>query len=229
MGNSASDVCFPPIESADESGLLMIGGQLTTDWLLSAYRRGVFPWPVPELFDLIPWWSPDPRAVVELDGLHVSRRLRRRLRRGEFEMTCNRDFAGVIAACAEPRDDEGGTWITPEMIRAYTQLHILGHAHSVEAWHDGQLVGGVYGVAVGGVFAGESMFFRRRDASKAALAHLVAHLRQRGYRLLDVQQWTPHTGRLGAVEIPRRVYLARLRQAVELSVTLGNRLEPVAW
>ena len=171
------------------------------------------------------WWSLDPRAIIELDGLHVSRRLARTLRAGRFEVTCDRDFSGVIRGCAGGPGREGGTWITPRMIRAYRRMFALGHAHSVEAWHEGRLAGGVYGVAIGGLFAAESMFHHVRDASKVALARLVEHLRRRGYRLLDIQQLTPHTARLGATEIPRREYLARLADAVVLPVTFGDRIE----
>jgi leucyl/phenylalanyl-tRNA--protein transferase len=171
------------------------------------------------------WWSPDPRAILPLDGMHISRRLERRLRSGTFETTCNRDFAGVLAGCATGHGRERGTWLTPHMRGAYLDLHERGRAHSVEAWHGGQLAGGVYGVAIGGLFAAESMFYRARDASKVALAALVAHLRRRGYQLLDIQQWTPHTGRLGAVEISRREYLTRLAGIVDLPVTFGELLE----
>jgi leucyl/phenylalanyl-tRNA--protein transferase len=171
------------------------------------------------------WWSPDPRAILPLEGMHISRRLQRRLRSGEFETTTDRDFAGVLAGCATSRGRQRGTWLTPDMRAAYLELHERGHAHSVEAWHAGQLVGGVYGVAIGGLFAAESMFYRLRDASKVALAMLVAHLRQRGYQLLDIQQWTPHTGRLGAVEIPRREYLDRLAAVVDQPVTFGESLD----
>src|SRR5262249_15437209 len=161
-------------------------------------------------------WSPDPRAIFEMDGLHVSRRLTRTIRSGRFCVTLNEDFEGVIRGCAE-RPGEG-TWITSDMIEAYTRLHHLGHAHSVEVWHGGVLAGGVYGIAVGGLFAGESMFTRVRDASKVALVHLMEHLRQRGFDLFDVQFLNDHTARLGAVEIPRAEYLRRLRQAVESKV-----------
>jgi leucyl/phenylalanyl-tRNA--protein transferase len=204
-------------ELADEFGLVAVGGDLRPERLLEAYRRGVFPW-----YDEggpIMWWSPDPRAVFELDGLRVSRRLRRTLRSGRFTVTVNRDFAGVIRGCAD-RPGEG-TWITAEMVAAYERLHGLGHSHSVEAWQGGVLAGGVYGVAVGGLFAGESMFTRVRDGSKVALAYLVDRLRQRGFRLFDIQFRTEHTTRLGAVEIPREEYLARLRQAVECAVTFA--------
>jgi len=211
---------FPPASRASPEGLVAVGGRLTTDRLLDAYRHGIFPWPSHSHEPML-WWSPDPRAILPLDGLRVSRRLERRLKSSEFSLSMNSAFEQVIAACATGHSREEGTWLTPEMIAAYTELHRLGHAHSVESWKDGQLVGGVYGVAIGGLFSAESMFYRARDASKAALARLVGHLRSRGYRLLDVQQWTPHTGRLGVIEIPRREYLRRLAEVVDLPVTFG--------
>jgi leucyl/phenylalanyl-tRNA--protein transferase len=200
---------FDP-ESADEEGLVAVGGDLRPELLLEAYRSGVFPWYSEETPVL--WWSPDPRAIFELDGLHVPRRLARTLRSGRFSVTFDRDFDGVVRGCADRPGQ--GTWITPEMIRAYTELHRLGWAHSVEAWHAGELAGGLYGVAVGGLFAGESMFTRVRDASKVALVRLAEHLRRRGFELFDIQFCTEHTSRLGAVEIPRAEYLARLRRAL---------------
>lgn len=204
-----SDLWLNP-ELADEEGLVAVGGDLRPRRLLQAYGRGIFPW-FGEGYPVL-WWSPDPRAVFELDGLHVSRRLRRTIRSGRFTLSVNRDFAGVIRGCADRPTD--GIWITADMIAAYEALHRLGHAHSVEAWHDGRLAGGVYGVALGGFFAGESMFTRVRDASKVALAYLVDRLRQREFQLFDIQFLTEHTTRLGAVEIPRSEYLARLRQAL---------------
>jgi leucyl/phenylalanyl-tRNA--protein transferase len=204
---------FP--DFTDEHGLVAIGGDLSPSRLLHAYRRGIFPWFAEG--DPILWWSPEPRAIFELDGMHVSRRLARTIRQGRFRMTVNRDFAGVIRGCADRPGD--GNWITAEMIEAYERLHAEGHAHSVEAWYGEELAGGVYGVAVGGLFAGESMFFRVRDASKVALAFLLGRLRERGFTLFDVQFVTEHTARLGAIEIPRAEYLARLRQAVKLPVT----------
>ena len=215
---------FPPVEAANPDGLLALGGRLTPEWLLDAYRHGIFPWPIDEDAP-IAWWSPDPRAIIELDRFHISRRLRRTLRSGRFEVACDRDFAGVIRGCATAGGRIGHTWIIPEMIEAYTRLFELGHAHSVEAWDEGRLVGGTYGLAIGGLFAAESKFYRVRDASKVALAHLVAHLRARGYRLFDIQQLTPHTARLGAIEIPRKVYMRRLAEALALPVTYGDRLE----
>ena len=200
---------FPPPTATTPEGLLCVGGRLSPEWLLDAYRHGIFPWPMWEN-EPVAWWSPDPRAIIELDGFHISRRLRRTLRSGRFQATIDRDFAGVIRGCADSPGRHGNTWLTPSMIAAYRQMHELGHAHSLEVWHEGRLAGGTYGIAVGGLFAAESMFYRVRDASKVALAYLVAHLRARGYQLLDIQQWTPHTGSLGAVEISRVDYLRRV-------------------
>ena len=219
---SSRSVYFPPLAWADEHGLLMLGGKLTPEWLLDAYSRGIFPWPITTSEGwILAWFSPDPRAILELDQLRVSRRLQRRLRSGAHEVTRNLDFSAVVAGCAEPRADNEGTWITSEIAAAYSQLHRLGYAHSVEVWEEGQLVGGVYGVALGGFFSGESMFHRRRDASKIALVHLVEHLRERGFSLFDIQQWTPHLGRMGATEIPRSEYLRRLRTALSAPVSFA--------
>jgi leucyl/phenylalanyl-tRNA--protein transferase len=213
MPRRAGQNRFRP-EAADEQGLVAIGGDLAPATLLDAYRSGVFPWY--DEHTPICWWSPDPRAIIPLDGLHVSRRLARTIRGGRFTVTFNRDFAGVIHGCAN-RPGEG-TWLVPEMIDAYRDLHRLGHAHSVEVWHGDELAGGTYGVAVGGLFAGESMFHRVTDASKVALAALVDRLNERKFTLFDVQFVTPHTSRMGAVEIPRADYLDRLRRAVHLDV-----------
>jgi leucyl/phenylalanyl-tRNA--protein transferase len=212
---------FPPPTATSPEGLLCVGGRLSPAWLVDAYAHGIFPWPMWE-DEPMAWWSPDPRAILPLDGFHISRRLRRTISNGKFTVSCDRDFAGVIRGCATAGGrGNGNTWLMPAMIEAYCHLHTLGHAHSVEMWHDGQLAGGTYGVAIGGLFAAESMFTRVRDASKVAVAHLVAHLRARGYRLLDIQQWTPHTGRMGAVEISRIEYLRRLAEATRLPVTFG--------
>jgi leucyl/phenylalanyl-tRNA--protein transferase len=208
-------LAFPVLvpEFADDSGLIAVGGDLRPERLLQAYRCGAFPWY--DESEPICWWSPDPRAILDLNGLHVSRRLQRTFRSGRFTLTVDHDFAGVIRGCALDRPE--GTWITPDMIEAYEKLHALGYAHSVEAWQAGELAGGVYGVAIGGFFAGESMFTRRRDASKVALVHLVERLRERRFELFDIQFRTEHTIRLGAVEIPRREYLIRLRQALNVA------------
>jgi leucyl/phenylalanyl-tRNA--protein transferase len=202
-------------ELADDDGLVAVGGDLRPERLLDAYRHGVFPW-FDETMPIL-WWSPDPRAIFELDGLHVSRRLHRTIRSGRFTLTIDRDFAGVIRGCADRPGQ--GNWITPDMIAAYERLHALGHAHSVDAWHEGALASGIYGVAINGFFAGESMFTRVRDASKVALVHLTNHLRERGFQLFDIQFLNPHTERLGAVEIPRAEYLRRLRLALRCSAT----------
>ncbi|MEM8943919.1 MAG: leucyl/phenylalanyl-tRNA--protein transferase [Planctomycetota bacterium] len=215
---------FPPPTESTPDGLVAVGGDLSPSRMLDAYRHGIFPWPVCEE-DMMLWWSPDPRAILPLDGLHISRRLRRTLRSGKFRVTSDQAFDEVIVACASGPGREGGTWLTDEMIEAYVRLHRLGHAHSVEVWHDDQLVGGTYGIAIGGLFAAESMFYRVRDASKVALAHLVSHLSATGYQLLDVQQWTPHTGRLGVVEISRADYLQQLQTAVALPVRFRAPLQ----
>jgi leucyl/phenylalanyl-tRNA--protein transferase len=212
---------FPPATRAAPEGLVFVGGQLTAERLLDGYRHGIFPWPAYPGEPML-WWSPDPRAILPLDEMYVSRRLLRSLNSGKFTVCANTAFGEVLEGCATGPGREHGTWLTADMIEAYTRLHNLGHAHSVETWHDGQLVGGVYGVAIGGLFSAESMFYRERDASKVALARLVEHLRARGYALLDVQQWTPHTGRLGVVDISRQDYLERLAEAVDLPVTFGE-------
>ena len=223
MAEVGEPIYFPPVTTALEGGLLRVGGQLTPDWLLAAYGRGIFPWPVIEdEWEVLAWFSPDPRAVIELDGLHVSRRLARRIRSGQFQVTVNRDFSGVISGCMAPRRDDCGTWITPEIRSAYQRLHELGYAHSVEVWSETKLGGGLYGGALGGMFAGESMFHRERDASKIALFCLQSHLRQRGFTLFDIQQQTNHSKSMGAVEIPRTEFLLRLNSALTLPVTFGD-------
>ena len=189
------------------------GGDLAPETLLDAYRHGIFPWPSGnELF----WWSPDPRALFPLDGVAVSRSLRRTLASGRFSHTADRACPDVIAACAQ-RPGEG-TWITPEMIAAYTELHRRGHVHSIEVWEDGALVGGLYGVTVGGAFIGESMFHRVSDASKVALVRLAAHLQERGFVICDAQLPTEHLRRMGAVAVPRTTYLDLLADVRQLPV-----------
>ena len=210
---------FPPAEDADPEGLLGFGGQLSPEWLIDAYRHGIFPWPITDFDAPLAWWSPDPRAIIEFDRFHVSRRLRRTCRSAKFEVTRDAEFAAVIHGFAMAPGRVNQTWLTPDMIDAYIRLHELGFAHSVEVWYQQELAGGVYGVAIGGLFAAESKFYRVRDASKVALVYLVEHLHVRGYQLLDIQQLTPHTARLGAVGIPRDDYLARLSAAIDLPVT----------
>jgi leucyl/phenylalanyl-tRNA--protein transferase len=206
------ELWFPDPRSADADGLTAIGGDLSVPRLMLAYRSGVFPWTV----NPITWFSPDPRGIFELDQFHVPRSLAKVLRRGAFQITVNRAFRKVMEGCAAPAPERRSTWITPEFIEAYTRLHKQGCAHSVECWQGDALVGGIYGVALGGFFAGESMFHRADNASKVALQHLVQHLRDRGFALFDIQMITPATRLLGAVEIPRLDYLKRLAQAVGL-------------
>ncbi|HEU4369487.1 MAG TPA: leucyl/phenylalanyl-tRNA--protein transferase [Methylomirabilota bacterium] len=200
---------FPDPVRADAEGLLAHGGDLEPATLIDAYRRGIFPWPYDD--ESLLWWSPDPRAILPLERLHVARRLARTLRQGRFRFTVNAAFAAVVDSCASRE----ATWITPAMRAAYVRLHALGWAHSVEAWSpDGTLAGGLYGVAVGGLFAAESMFHHARDASKAAVVALVEHAQRVGVTLLDVQVPTPHLASLGARAIPRAEYLARLAEAL---------------
>ena len=214
---------FPPVTTADKDGMLLVDNELSQARLIEAYQRGIFPWPIVDgPLEVVTWWSPDPRAVLPLDQLYISRRLRRRIHSEKFAVTINRDFESVISACAEPRNDEPGTWITPTLTEAYLNLHRAGLAHSVEVWCRERLVGGVYGVSIGGCFAAESMFHRETDASKTALVYLVHRLRQRGFQLLDIQQSSAHMGRLGAVEIPRTAFLHRLRKAITLNVTFAQ-------
>jgi len=213
---------FPPAEEADREGLVGFGGKLSTEWLLDAYRHGIFPWPITDFEAPLAWWSPDPRAIIEFDRFHVSRRLDRTCRGRKFQVTRDRDFSGVIRGCALVPSRIAQTWLTPEMIDAYAQLHHAGYAHSVEVWYGQELAGGVYGVAIGGLFAAESKFYRVRDASKVALVHLVKHLRARGYTLMDIQQLTPHTARFGAITIPRVEYLARLANVINKSIDFGG-------
>ena len=202
---------FPPVSSAlrDPDGLLAIGGDLSPDRLLDAYARGIFPWY--SKGQPILWWSPNPRCVLELDDLKVSRSLRKTLRKGIFRVTLNQDFAGVISACADARWGSTETWITKEMFHAYTKLHNLGYAISVECWYEERLMGGLYGVVMGGVFFGESMFSRKSDASKVALVHLVELLKTRNFRLIDCQVHSRHLQSLGAKPIPRNLFVNILR------------------
>jgi leucyl/phenylalanyl-tRNA---protein transferase len=200
---------LPPADRADDRGVVGVGADLAPGTLLAAYRSALFPMPVEG--GLLAWWSPDPRGVIPLDGLRVSRSLRRSL--GRFRVTVDQDFPAVIAACADPARPHG--WIDEDMQAAYLRLHELGWAHSLEAWAGDELAGGLYGVAIGGLFAGESMFHRRSDASKVALVHLVEHLTAGGASLLDVQWTTPHLVSLGAVDIPRAEYQRRLHAALE--------------
>jgi leucyl/phenylalanyl-tRNA--protein transferase len=209
---------FPDPARASREGLLAVGGDLSPARLLHAYDRGIFPWYGPGLPIL--WWSPDPRAILPRDRLHVPRSLARRIRHRGFELSWNRAFQEVIAACGEDREE--GTWLIPEMTGAYTELHRLGHAHSLEVWQDGKLQGGLYGVQRGGLFAAESMFHRATDLSKVALVAAVQSLHAAGIELFEVQFVTPHLQRFGAVAIRRQEYLRRLQQARGRSVDLSH-------
>ena len=209
-----SALWFPDPHRAPRSGvrngLAAMGGDLSVPRLLLAYRSGLFPW----TDDPITWWSPDPRAIFDLDKFHVPRSLRRTLRQGLFRVTFDQAFRQVMEGCAALAPGRRSIWISPAFLEAYTQLHQAGHAHSVECWQGGELAGGIYGVAVGGLFAGESMFHRVSNASKVALCALVAHLRERGFTLFDIQMLTPVTAQLGAVAVSREIYLQRLAGAV---------------
>lgn len=210
---------FPPASEANREGLVAFGGDLALERLLLAYRSGIFPWTV----EPISWWSPDPRAIFELERFHVSRSLARVLRQEVFRVTCDEAFRDVIQGCAAPARGRRETWISPEFIEAYTQLHEAGHAHSTECWQGEQLVGGIYGVAVGGFFAGESMFHTVSNASKVALYHVIELLRRQGFELFDVQMLTPITKQLGAIEISREEYLKRLTSAVAKSCRFDEK------
>ena len=203
---------FPPLERAltEPNGLLAAGGALDPQWLLAAYRQGIFPWFNPG--EPILWWSPDPRLVLLPDELRISRSLRKTLRRRHFEVRVDSAFSMVIAACAAPRAPALGTWISAEMRAAYLTMHELGYAHSVECWRDDHLVGGLYGMALGKVFFGESMFSIDTDASKVALAHLVRFLRLKGYVMIDCQMKTAHLMSMGAREISRQQFRDTLDQ-----------------
>ncbi len=203
---------FPPLEDAEVEGPVAVGGDLEPGTLLSAYKAGVFPMPVGRRH-MIGWWSPDPRAVLPPTRLRITRSMRQSARR--YEVTVDRCFAEVVQRCADPRRPHG--WITRDIVDAYTRLHDLGWAHSVESWYHGELVGGLYGVAIGAFFAGESMFHLAADASKVALMHLVERMRDSPAALLDVQWQTPHLASLGAMELARAEYVRRLQVAIRSS------------
>lgn len=215
------DAPFPPIERAlaEPNGLLAAGGDLTPERLLSAYRQGIFPW-YSEGQPIL-WWSPDPRMVLHVDELKVSRSLRRAVAKHPFEIRVDTTFDQVIEACAAPRGEQRGTWIVADMVSAYSRLHRLGYAHSVEAWAGDTLAGGLYGISIGRMFFGESMFARETDASKIALVHLVEMLKQHDMPLIDCQQDTAHLARLGARPLPRREFAAVVTRLVHSTAPVG--------
>jgi leucyl/phenylalanyl-tRNA---protein transferase len=205
-------VFFPDPEDADETGLLAMGGNLEPETLLQAYQSGIFPWFSKK--QPILWWSPDPRMVLYPDKLRISHSLRQILRKGNFSYSFDTAFAEVIKSCAHiSRMGQKGTWITSEMINAYIRLHQMGYAHSVETWCENRLAGGLYGLAIGKAFFGESMFHQVRDASKVALYYLVEHLKNNNFEIIDVQQSTAHLKSLGGEEIPRTLFLEKVRNA----------------
>ena len=204
-------------EFSTPEGIVGVGGDLRPGSLLEAYAHGIFPWFNPG--DPIIWWSPDPRAIFDLRDFHVPRRLAATIKQNKFRVTTDMRFRAVMEGCAADREE--GTWVTAEMIDAYTELHERGHAHSLEVWLGDDLVGGIYGVALGGFFAGESMFHRVRDASKVALVSLLTRLRDRGFELFDTQILNDHTEQFGAFEIPRAEYLRRLANAVRKPAEFG--------
>ncbi|HTO51606.1 MAG TPA: leucyl/phenylalanyl-tRNA--protein transferase [Burkholderiales bacterium] len=219
-----ADTPFPPLAAAQKepNGLLAVGGDLSPRRLLEAYRRGIFPWYSEG--DPILWWSPDPRMVLFPEELRVTRSLAKTLRNKPHEVRFDTAFAAVMRECAAPRPGQGGTWIGPEMRAAYRKLHDLGYAHSVETWIDGELAGGLYGVAIGGAFFGESMFTRARDASKMALVGLVRRLAAAGFGLIDCQMHTAHLQSLGAREIPRAEFARRVKDLVDYPRSPGRWL-----
>jgi leucyl/phenylalanyl-tRNA--protein transferase len=210
---------FPHASSGDEDGFLAVGGDLKPGTLLLAYGNGIFPWTTHP----ITWWSPDPRAIIPMGGLHISRSLRKLIRSSPFVISFDQAFRRVMEGCAAPRPKRKETWISRQFITAYTRLHELGHAHSVEVWREERLVGGLYGVSIGGFFAGESMFSEEENASKIALFAMEEKLRQCGYTLFDVQMMTEHLRSMGAVEISRSEYLQRLREAVDTKAQFAPR------
>lgn len=219
------DISFPPVTQALHSpnGLLAAGGDLSASRLLEAYRHGIFPWFSEG--EPILWWSPDPRMVLFPEEFKVSHSLGKTLHQGRYMVRTDSAFEQVMRACAAPREGANGTWIHEEMIAAYCELHRLGYAHSVETWMDGKLAGGLYGIALGRMFYGESMFSRKTDASKIALAHLCAQLERWNFGMIDCQMNTPHLASLGAREIPRKEFIARLQDLINYTPVTAWRFD----
>lgn len=213
-------VLFPPVHYAEPSGIIAVGGDLSPERLLEAYRRGIFPWFSDD--SPIVWWSPDPRFVIFPGDVKISKSMRQVLERGTFRITFDRAFRDVITECSMPRKYEHGTWITGDMIEAYVKLHEMGYAHSIEAWRGDELAGGLYGVSMGRVFFGESMFSRMSNASKAAFITLALNLKKLGFAVIDCQVHTDHLESLGAVEIPRDEFIAIVRRALDFETVRGD-------
>jgi leucyl/phenylalanyl-tRNA--protein transferase len=219
VAEQIGEVRAPASAAADgwPEGLVAIGGTLDPDSLVAAYRAGIFPW---SSDPAVTWWSPDPRAIFDLETWRAHRTIGRSARRNGWRFSVDRDFGGVMRACGESTPLRPATWITDDFLQAYAALHQRGLAHSIEVWEGDELVGGLYGVTLGGFFGGESMFHRRTDASKAAVGYLIERLRACGFKLLDAQVQTPHLERMGAISIPRADYLARLRAALAVDTKL---------
>lgn len=212
---------FPPAGGANEEGLVAVGGRLSEDWLLTAYSSGLFPWFNPG--DPVLWWSPDPRMVLQPSQVHVSKSMRPMLNNKAFEFSFDENFEKVMRACARaPRSGQSGTWITDEMIEAYCNLHKIGMAHSAEIHKDGKLIGGLYGVAIGGAFFGESMFSKQSNVSKLCFIRLCNWLYSKGFELIDCQVYSEHLARLGAHEIPRSTFIGRLKSALDKNTMKGK-------
>ena len=225
MGIRAEPNFFPSPSSANAEGILCVGGDLSVETLVDAYCHGIFPWPV-EVEDLdeelLVWWSPDPRAIVDWEMFRIPRRLERKIRNSDWTITSDKKFPEVIQGCATENNRQGNTWINEDITNAYYALHLAGYAHSVEVLAGEELIGGIYGVAIGGMFAAESMFYRKPTASKIALTVLLAHLRSRGFKLFDIQQMTPHMESCGAIHVDRNNFLDRLHDAVLENVSFGH-------
>lgn len=215
------DLIFPSPHLASEEGLLAVGGDLSQERLLLAYRMGIFPWYSDN--EPILWWSPDPRLVLYPRKIHISKTLKKVIKKGVFQITMDTAFERIIRACAHVHEnDDGGTWIVDDMVNAYRRLHLSGFAHSVETWHDGELVGGLYGVSLGRSFFGESMFSVMSNASSAALAALAGYLKEKSFDMIDCQVTTTHLKNFGAIEIPRERFLAQLKESLSVPTITGQ-------
>jgi len=214
------NIIFPPVSEAEPSGILAVGGDLSPERLLEAYRQGIFPWYSED--DPIIWWSPDPRFALRPDEVKVSKSMRQVLNRETFEFTMDRCFGRVMHECSLPRKHEKGTWINSDMIESYTRIHEMGYAHSVEAWQDGELAGGLYGISLGGAFFGESMFTRVSNASKAAFITLARNLERLNFDIIDCQVYTEHLESLGAMDYDRDLFISMVNESLEKETVRGD-------